>query len=177
MADAAQTKRNRFLKGEITLDEALDMTPTQLAALFHTGHALVEQGRLAEARLIFEGLAVLDSGNAMVHAMLGVIFHKLGRPAAAVGEYNQAQALLPGDIQSLVNRGEIFLKHGLLERAAADLRLAVSRDPDCRHPAANRARLLLGLLKEAVETAEQRGLDAVTEAKKRFDLQLGNLRG
>jgi len=84
---------------------------------------------------------------------------------------------LPGDIQSLVNRGEIFLKHGLLERAAADLRLAVSRDPDCHHPAANRARLLLGLLKEAVETAEQRGLDAVTEAKKRFDLQLGNLRG
>jgi Flp pilus assembly protein TadD len=177
MTDTTRENRTRFLKGEIHLDEALEMTPVQLAALLHTGHALVEQGRLAEARYLFEGLAVLDDGNPFVHAMLGVIYQKLGVPDAAVAEYNRAQTLLPGDLQSLVNRGELFLKHGLLDKAAADLRRAVELDPDRKHPAANRARLLLGLLREAVTTTEQQGIDAVRAAKKRFDLQFGDRPG
>ena len=174
MADAAREKRTRFLKGEIKLDEALEMTPAQLAALLQTGHVLLEQGRLAEARKIFEGLAVLDNGNPYIHAMLGSVYQKMDRPEAAVGEYNRALALLPGDVHSLANRGELLLRHGLLERAAADLRQAIALDPDRNHPAANRARLLLGLLQDAVQTAERQGIDAVAEAKKRFDAQLRN---
>ncbi len=57
----------------------------------------------------------------------------------------------PVDIHALTNRGEIALKLGRLQEAASDFKAAMDLDPARKHPAANRARLLVLLALDAVQ--------------------------
>jgi Flp pilus assembly protein TadD len=125
----------------------------QAAALMACGFQWYEQGRLRDAKRIFQGLALLDPGNAYAHGLLGVIHQKEQNYDAAISEYSLAISLFPKDANLFTNRGEIYLKLGRLEQAAEDLRHAIELDPSKKDPAANRARILVCAVADSLQNS------------------------
>jgi Flp pilus assembly protein TadD len=156
----------KWQKGEIKLATLFGVESRQLAGLLITGYNLFTEGHLEEARTIFEGITILDNKNAYAFSILGAIYQRLEQYDLAVTRYNQALELYPEDISALTNRGEVFLKQGRFDEAAADLRKAISLDPAKEHPSANRARLLVSLTTEALKTAKEKGIEAVLQPPK-----------
>lgn len=150
----------------LTFAGRLEANAEEWTALLVTGHNFFKEGRLKEAARIFEGLAVVDSHNPYIQGMLGSIYQKQNEQNLALLRYNNAIALNPDDIHSLVNRGEIFLKLGNFGEAARDLKKAIELDPSKKDGAANRARLLVSIVKDAVALAQQDGVAALQQASK-----------
>jgi tetratricopeptide (TPR) repeat protein len=142
-------KIEKFGNGEITLAEVMNVTPRQKAALLSLGYTFYSQGRLEDAARILEGLITLDGGMSYAFALLGSIYQKKENYDAAIDRYTRTLMLAPDDTYCLANRGEILLRLGKLQEALTDLVKAMETDPDKKHPAANRARLLVGLAQDA----------------------------
>jgi tetratricopeptide (TPR) repeat protein len=140
----------------------------QWTALIVTGHNFFQQGRLQEASKIFEGLAVIDTHNPYIHGILGSIYQNQKKYDLALIRYDHAIALYPDDIQALVNRGEIHLTLGNFQQAAEDLKRAIDLDPGKKDSAANRARLLVAIVKEAITTVEREGMPALKKVGARL---------
>lgn len=153
----------RWQRGEIKLANLFGVDAKQVAALFLTGYNMFSEGRLDDARNIFEGITVLDDKNAYAFSILGAIYQKQENYDLAIMRYNQALTIFPDDINALTNRGEVRLKLGKFEEAAADLKRAIELDPNKQHPAANRARLLVSLVTDTLKTAKEKGLEAVLQ--------------
>jgi len=153
--------------GNAKLIDALGMDAKQMAALLLIGYRFFEQGKLREARKIFFGLAVMDDSNPYVYGVLGAIFQKERRYELALACYNKALDLFPEDINSLVNRGETLLKLGRFIESAQDLRKSIELDASHEHPAANRARLLVLLVQDAIAIEEEKGLSVIQQQKER----------
>jgi Tfp pilus assembly protein PilF len=139
----------------------------QEAALLQTGFRFYQQGRLVEAKSIFEGLAVLDFNNAYVHGILGSIYQKAGDDDAAISSYTAAIRLFDKDVSSLVNRGELFLKAGKFQEAAEDFAKAIQLDPTRKNAASNRARLLVAVTQDALTLSKEKGIEAFAEERNR----------
>ncbi len=167
---------NQLVDGSLTPGQAMGLDARGTAALLQTGYAMFKQGRLAEAMDLFAGLAVLDPGNPYVHGMLGSICQRAGNAEAAVAHYTRCLELAPEDPQAWVNRGEVWLRAGQLEKAAGDLAEAIRRDPSGRHPAAIRARVLGLLIQTALKACAERGIEGVLEAKQQLQSRLEALR-
>lgn len=65
------------------------------APLAREGIALVEEGRVPEARVLWEGALAADGGNAGLHYNLGAVSEALGDVDAARREYAEAIRLAP----------------------------------------------------------------------------------
>jgi tetratricopeptide (TPR) repeat protein len=150
-------------KGDVSNLEAKTMIGTnvevdkkQIAALFQTGYHAFEQGRYEEARKILTGLLVLDGANPFVYEILGTIYSREERPEVALACFNKAIELVPTEAFYQVNRAEILLKLGRVEDAAKDLKSAIQLDREMKDPAANRARLLVLAIQNAVQTAAEK---------------------
>ena len=152
--------------------EALNVDGQQTAALMQLGFALFQQGKLKEARDIFEGLIVLNPLNPYAYSVLGSIHQREERYEEAINCFTVTLKLAPEEVNTLTNRGEVLLKLGRLEEAAADLRAAIELDPKAENPAANRARMLAAFTFEALSLAEAKGPEAVQAAAKRMNKQL-----
>lgn len=135
----------KFHRGELKFVRVFDFDVTQIAAVLVSGHNFFLEGRLEEARAIFEGLAVLDAKNPYVHSMLGAIYQRMQQYDLALLRFTTALELYASDMNALTNRGEVYLHLGRLQEAADDLRKAAALDPEKKHPSANRARLLAGM--------------------------------
>ena len=144
-------KIEKFGKGEITLAEAMNITPRQEAALISLGYTFYSNGRFDDAAKILEGLIVINHKIPYVCVLLGSIYQKKEDYEKAVEQYTRALTLDSHDIYSFVNRGEILLRLGKFQEATSDLMKAIETDPDKKHPAANRARVLLALTQDAVK--------------------------
>src|SRR5437870_1149689 len=153
----------KIRSGELKLSEILPVQPDQIAAVLLVGHIFYLQGRTDDARKIFEGLFVLDSKNPFINAMLGSIYQKRGLFDRALEHYDSAISVFPQDVQSLTNRGEIFLRVGKLKEAAVELKKAIDFDPDRKNPAANRARLLAELARQSLTAVRDHGTSASRE--------------
>lgn len=171
MPKPEKAKLEKFKKGQMKFAELFDFDSKQAAALILTGHQLLNQGRLEDAKRIFEGLAVLDGRNPYIHGILGSIYQKQGNYSIALARYTMALNIFPDDMNSLLNRGEIFLKLGKFSEAAADFKKIIDLDPDQKNPAANRARLLVALTQDALTLTKQQGLKALLAEKERIDQQ------
>src|SRR5580765_4794729 len=172
MANVDKEKVEKFNKGELKLAQLFDVDAKQVAALLLTGHNLYQQGKLEEAKRIFEGLAVLDGKNPYVHGILGAIYQKQEKFDVAIARYTLALSVYPKDPNSLTNRGEIYLKLGRLKEAAEDFKKAIDLDTARKNPASNRARILVSLTADALKLVKEKGVGAVYDAKKRIDDQL-----
>jgi Flp pilus assembly protein TadD len=137
------------------IENQFKMDAGQEAAVVSTGYRLFEQGRLKEARLFFEGLALLEPENAYAHGMLGAINQQEHNDDDSYIHYTVALHLAPNDIHLLTNRGEILLMKGQLTEAAEDFRKAISLDPKGEHPAAVRARLLVAMTLQQLEQTKK----------------------
>jgi tetratricopeptide (TPR) repeat protein len=150
--DEQQEKIEKYSKGEITLAEVMNITAQQEAALISLSYTFYSNGRLDDASKILEGLTIIDNNLAYVCTLLGSIYQKKKDYQKAIEQYSKAITLDSRDIYSFVNRGEIFLRQGRFQEATSDLIKAIETDPDKKHPAANRARVLLALTQEAIRS-------------------------
>jgi len=134
----------------------LGIDKKQIAALFQTGYRAFEQGRYEEATKILTGLLILDEKNPFIYEILGSIYSREGRLEVAVTCFDKAIDLVPAETFYLVNRAEILLKLGRVEDAAHDLKAAIQLDREMKDPAANRARLLVLAVQDAVRTTAEK---------------------
>lgn len=137
----------------------------QTAVLITIGFRLYQQGRLNSARKIFDGLSVLTPKNSYVFGILGSIDQKQKRFDNAIRRYSDALEVTPENLNVLTNRAECFLKVGKIQAAAADLKKVIELDKDRTHPAANRSRLLVHAVHNALQIVKQKGLDAFLQER------------
>jgi Flp pilus assembly protein TadD len=152
-----------FIKGKLSWAELFDFSPEMLFQLAEHGLTQFKVGRYGDAERVFKVLTILDWENAYYHSVMGSILQRQKRYGEAIAEYDQALELVPDDITSLTNRGEVYMQHGLVDEARADFEHAIKLDPGGEDRWANRARILLMELEHRVEKGNK---DKMGEEKK-----------
>lgn len=142
-AAAAPKKRKRTKSGSQPAVEPARVF-ADMAAL---GHELFSQGKIAEAKVIFEGLAA-SSADSFVFTMLGTIHLAHNDLAKALSRFEEALKLDPDDLAALVYRAEIRLQKRRPRQAIEDLERAVRLGPTTE-PFVARARRLLQLARKS----------------------------
>jgi tetratricopeptide (TPR) repeat protein len=108
------------------------------------GHKLFEDGRLDEARQVFEGLVATGLEDAFAHTMLGTIYLANKDRDRALALFEAALAIDPDDLAARVYRGEIRLAQGHARLALDDLKRVAAKGPK-DDPFTDRAKRLLRL--------------------------------
>lgn len=129
---------------------AESLAPDSLDAtndLLTLGHALFEKGKVREAKIIFEGLSLSLPNDAFVQTMLGTVCLALNELPKAMGYFETALALDPGDIAARVYRGELRLHRRRLRPAIEDFEYAIAHGA-ASDPFVDRAHRLLKMAKK-----------------------------
>jgi tetratricopeptide (TPR) repeat protein len=121
-------------------------SPKEAADLAALGHKLFENGKLEEARVIFEKLVGADTRDAFVHTMLGTVYLAMNAQEKALALFQAALKLDPDDLAAVVYRGEIRLNRGKFKAAMEDLMRAVTLAP-ATDPFVERAKRLMRMAK------------------------------
>lgn len=148
-----------FIDGKMNWADLFNFTPEMLFQMAEFGFTQFKVGRYADAERVFKILTVLDWTNAYYHSVMGSILQRQKRYGEAIAEYTHAIEFDPADVVSLVNRGEIFLQHGLIKEAEGDFAKAIELDPLGEDKFAGRARMLLKQaekLKKGAKTVARR---------------------
>lgn len=141
----------QFMAGAITLGELEGITKTDQYAMAEKGYAMLQAGKLENARTVFEGLLALDPYDAYFHLVRGSIRQRAGEYEDAEASYTKAISINPTLASAFANRGEVRLVMGKVEEGATDLVEALKADPEGKEAAVQRARATLGALKEKLE--------------------------
>lgn len=110
-----------------TLKDVRGYRDEELYAIAKTAYFFYYQGRLDEARTLFQGLYAVNPTDAYFAKALGVVELAAGNAQGALAAYNVAQTLSPADPGVYVSRAEVKLALGQKTQAAEDLRLAVAK--------------------------------------------------
>ena len=155
MAGIDKTKLEQYKKGDLKFTQIFELNGARMAAVLTCGYNFFSEGRLDEARKIFEGLAVIDPAFPYIHTMLGAIYQKLEKYDLAILRYSMALKLYPNDINALTNRAEIYLMVGKFPEAAEDLKKVLDVDSTQKSTVSNRARMLSALAAEALQKVQR----------------------
>lgn len=136
-------KIQEFLEGKIGWADVFNFTPEQMEQMAEMGYNHFKAGRYLDAERFFKVLTILDWDNFYYHSMLGSILQRQKRDGEAIVEYSQALESHPGDVVSLANRGEIFMKHGWFKDAIRDFEKVLTCDAGGNNPWVERSRVLL----------------------------------
>ncbi len=104
-----------------------------------------EEGRLQQARLIYERILGQDANCADACHLLGLIFLQQGAVREGVDLINRAVALQPGEAVYQVNLAEGYLALGELDRAVGCCRMALRLDSRSADAAHNLGRIYLAM--------------------------------
>jgi tetratricopeptide (TPR) repeat protein len=167
VADVEESVKG-FLIGDITLAQLEGHSADELYRIADIGYTFLEEGKLTEARNIFEGLFAYNPYDPYFHATLGSICQRQSDWDKALGHYACAVQLYPEDINSWTNAGEIMLQrsldlldHGqvrdsqeMFGEAVAAFGKAIALDPNGNNPSGLRARALVSVTANAVEASQ-----------------------
>ena len=123
--------------------ESADAT-TELISL---GHALFEKGKVREAKIVFEGLALSLPHDAFVRTMLGTVCLALNELPNALVYFEAALELDPGDVAARVYRGELRLHRRKLRPAIEDFEYVIAHGA-ASDPFVERAHRLLKMARK-----------------------------
>lgn len=150
----------KFVVGEITWAELTGLTMQEAYSFAEIAYNLFEQGKYEQAQTIVEGLVISNPYDGYFHGLLGAIYGRKGMHEEAQEEYTIAIDLDPTNISAFVNRAEIALQHGEIEKALKDLKKAIELDPKGEKPFGIRARALAAATASVLEEAlKQSGVD------------------
>jgi tetratricopeptide (TPR) repeat protein len=142
---------HRFATNKISIADVARFPRKKMYRLTEIGHTKLKYGRFEEARDIFTALAKVDHKNYYYRSALGGVYQKMKKWIESLANYTIALKLNPRDSASLVNRGEIFLRHDKFKKAAEDFRSAILTDKVGKNLWANRARSLVIALKRSID--------------------------
>ncbi len=151
----APERVERWLKGEITLQELHGISGPEMLEMAVIGFSLYEQGRYEDAKVIFQGLATLDPKEGYYRTALGAVYLAQEELDSAEACFNAAIELNDKELASYVNRGEVYLRKGKILEAAHDFKRAVELDPEGKDPLSQRARILAAAALETLEAAQK----------------------
>ncbi|MFL5320158.1 MAG: SycD/LcrH family type III secretion system chaperone [Myxococcaceae bacterium] len=123
----------KWAEGKATLKDVRGYTDEQLYSIARAAYNFYYQGKLEQARTLFQGLYAVNPLNSYFAKALGVVEFAAGNSAGAISAYDVAIKLSPEDAGAYVGRAEIKLAMGQKTEAIADLRKAsqsvVTGDP------------------------------------------------
>lgn len=130
--------------------------PAPLASRLQAALALHQQGRLAEARPVYEAILRDHPGQADALHLLGVLALQSGDAPTAIARINDAIAAFPGNPEFHLNLAMALKTQGRLDEALTCHDRALALDPHLLNGHLGRASLLktMGRLTEAVESYE-----------------------
>jgi tetratricopeptide (TPR) repeat protein len=141
--------------GQATIAQAAGITKGQLYKIAEKAYQLFSQGKLDEARQIYEGLVAADPYDSVFHCHLGAVLWRSGDVGRAFEEYDAAVRYNFANIDALAGRGELLVARGEIEKGVEDLTRALENDPSCKRPSTQRARALLFSMREAAKARKQ----------------------
>jgi predicted Zn-dependent protease len=96
-------------------------TPEDVYLIAESAYELYLEGKIEEAKTIFEGLLAIDPGNSYCRDAMTAILLSLDRPEDAVRHASELLKLVPTHIDALARRCEAYLQLGRLDAAGRDL--------------------------------------------------------
>jgi type III secretion system low calcium response chaperone LcrH/SycD len=135
----------RWADGKATLREVRGYTDEELYAIAKTAYFFFYQGRMNEARTLFQGLYAVSPTDSYFAKALGVVELAAGNAAGALAAYDVALKLAPDDAQAYVGRAEVRLALGQKAQAVEDLRQASRLAPE-GEPVARKASAMITAL-------------------------------
>jgi type III secretion system low calcium response chaperone LcrH/SycD len=124
-ASPLAAKLQRWADGKGTLKDVRGYSNEELYAVAKTAYFFYYQGRLNEARVLFQGLYAIDPLDPYFAKALGVVELAAGNVQGALSAYDVAIKLAPNDPAAYVGRAEVKLYQGNKGQAAEDLRKAI----------------------------------------------------
>ncbi|MBI5496263.1 MAG: hypothetical protein HY904_14670 [Deltaproteobacteria bacterium] len=140
-----------FIMGRITLGELEGIGKDIQYEMAKKGYAVLNQGRLEQAKVIFKGLLALDPYDSYFHTAHASCLQREGNYDEAEHAYTIALKFNPYNSAAYANRGEIRFQQGKVFEAAEDLKQAIVNDPKAKDPATVRARALSIAISEVIK--------------------------
>jgi type III secretion system low calcium response chaperone LcrH/SycD len=116
----------RWADGRATLKDVRGYSDQELFAVARTGYAFFNQGKIAEARTIFQGLFAINPREAYFARALAVVEQAAGNADGALSAYDVAVKLAPEDPMAYIGRAEIRILKGQTREALQDLQAAMA---------------------------------------------------
>jgi type III secretion system low calcium response chaperone LcrH/SycD len=127
MADtdlALAQRLQKWADGRSTLKDVRGYSDEQLYAISRMAYFFYAQGKIEEARTLFQGLYAVDPTDASYARGLAVVEMASGNAQGALQAYDVALKVEPDDPATLVGRAEVRLSQGQRQAAVDDLRRA-----------------------------------------------------
>jgi Flp pilus assembly protein TadD len=141
--------------GRVSLSQMFGLARTEIEAIAALGFQLYEQGKVADAESIFNGLIALDSHVYYGYAGLGALALAEEKLEEALRWLTRAAELNPEDPTVHANLGEALLRQSRIEEAAAEFQKALELDPQQANAGANRARAILNGMRSIIQEMER----------------------
>jgi type III secretion system low calcium response chaperone LcrH/SycD len=135
----------KWADGKATLRDVRGYTDEELYSIAKTAYFFFYQGRVNEARTLFQGLYAVNPTDAYFAKALGVVELAAGNAQGALAAYDVAIKLAPNDAQAHVGRAEVKLALGQKAQAIEDLRKATGLAPE-DDPVARKAEAMISAL-------------------------------
>jgi len=119
----------RWVDRKATLKEVRGYTDEELYSIARLGHQFFMQGKIQEARTLFQGLYAVCPTDVYFAKALGVVELAAGNAQDALAAFDIAVRLAPQDASVLIGRAEVKLAMKQRKQAAEDLMLAIRRLP------------------------------------------------
>ena len=120
----------RWADGKATLRDVRGYSDDELYAIAKTAYFFFYQGRINEARTLFQGLYAVNPTDAYFAKALGVVEMAAGNGQGALAAFDVAAKLSPQDASVYVGRAEVKLAMGQKPQAIEDLRRAAAMTPE-----------------------------------------------
>lgn len=114
----------RWVDGKGTLKDVRGYTDEELYSIARTGYFFFYQGRIDEARTLFQGLYAVNPVDPYFAKALGVVEMAAGNAQGALAAYDVAIKIAPNDPHAYVGRAEVKIAMGQKSGAVDDLRRA-----------------------------------------------------
>jgi type III secretion system low calcium response chaperone LcrH/SycD len=115
----------KWADGKATLKDVRGYTDEELYSVAKTAYFFYYQGRINEARTLFQGLYAVNPLDAYFAKALGVVEFAAGNGQGALAAYDVAIKLSPTDPGAYAGRAEVKLALGRNASAIEDLRRAL----------------------------------------------------
>jgi len=135
----------RWAEGKATLKEVRGYTDEELYSVARTAYAFFHQGKVAEARTLFQGLFAINPRDGYFAKALAVVEYASGNADGSLAAYEVALKLDAGDLAAYLGRAEVLLATGQRQKAAEDLKKALGCKGDERQK--TKAKALLDALR------------------------------
>ena len=124
--DAALAHRlQKWADGKATLKDVRGYSDEELYSIARTGYYFYYQGKVSEARTVFQGLYAINPMDPYFAKALGVVEMAAGNPTGAVAAYDVALKIAPQDAGAYLGRAEVKLLQGQKAQALDDLKRAL----------------------------------------------------